>query len=118
MKKLKPFEGMTPEETRMLLVLGAGAFMLSGSLYGINVARPSTGTAKRRITPIAYGVRIARLTGAVAVRVSHQLGNALGPIVMTEHCHGVALVALDQVPLCIHAGKRAVFGNGLRSLGQ
>src|SRR3954462_3645380 len=40
MKKLKPFEGMTPEEMRMLLVLGAGAFMLSGSLYGINVALP------------------------------------------------------------------------------
>src|SRR3954469_9133801 len=40
MKKLKPFEGMTPEEMRMLRGLGAGAFMLSGSLYGINVALP------------------------------------------------------------------------------
>jgi EmrB/QacA subfamily drug resistance transporter len=40
MKTLKPFDGITSEEMRMLVVLGAGAFLLSGSLYGINVALP------------------------------------------------------------------------------
>ena len=40
MKILKPFDGITPEEMQMLVVLGAGAFLLSGSLYGINVALP------------------------------------------------------------------------------
>ena len=40
MKVLKPLDGMTSEETRLLIVLGMGAFLLSGSLYGINVALP------------------------------------------------------------------------------
>ena len=40
MKTLRPFDGITPEEMRMLIVLGGGAFLLSGSLYGINVALP------------------------------------------------------------------------------
>ncbi len=37
---LRPFEGMTHDEIRMLVVLGAGAFMLASTYTSINVALP------------------------------------------------------------------------------
>lgn len=40
MKGLQPFEGMTPSEARLLLLLGAGAFVLASTYTSINVALP------------------------------------------------------------------------------
>jgi EmrB/QacA subfamily drug resistance transporter len=39
-RTLNVLRGMTPEEVRMLVILGAGAFMLASSLNSINVALP------------------------------------------------------------------------------